>query len=92
MTKDEYIKAAVKAGLAGRKYGSQEHRASVQHLADCLVEAENAQERNAVVEAIVAIGNLSALQQKLAKAGVIDREKRGEVSKSLFSDLAEFTS
>jgi len=91
MKRDELIKASVKYALEGKRhYGSEQHRSSIQWLADKLVEADNAQERNEAVEAIVAIGNLSALQQKLAKAGAIDRNKRGEEAKNLFADLAEF--
>lgn len=85
ITKDEAMAKAVKAALnGGRHYGSVQQKIAITSLANML-DGEN---DDAIIAAIVALGNVSATQQRLAKAGYIDRATReAETSKKSFIDL-----
>jgi hypothetical protein len=84
---DQAMLAAVKAALNGaRKYGTAQHKIAIKNLAMKITAAPE-EEIDVYVDAIVKISNISALQQKLAKAGVIDRESREQVKANLFDAL-----
>jgi predicted nucleic-acid-binding protein len=86
MNADEVMVEAVKTALAGgRTYGNVQHRKAIEtaialYLDDKATAAD-------FTTAIVSMSNISALQQKLAKAGKIDRNERGEAKKNIFAEF-----
>jgi hypothetical protein len=66
------LQAGREAIGAGRRYGIAEHRVAIKNLA-MRITAANESDVDAYVEAIVKLSNISATQQSMAKAGLIDR-------------------
>jgi hypothetical protein len=87
VTADSAMLEAVQAALnGGRLYGTAQHRVAIKNLAMRISAAEE-QDVDAYVDAIVKISNISATQQKLEKAGAIDRIKREQAQRNVFDAL-----
>jgi hypothetical protein len=83
-------KAVLHALHGGRKFGTAEHGVAIGNIAEMMVAAiENGESPSPFVEAIKAIGNLSALQQKLGPDGakLIDRNERGAARENIWANL-----
>lgn len=84
---DQAMLEAVKLALnGGRTYGTSQHRVAIKNLA-MRISAANEADVDAYVEAIVKLSNISAVQQKMAKAGIIDRESKEQGRANLFAAL-----
>lgn len=80
--------SAVKLAMAGgRTYGTAQHRIAIRNLAVRITAASEA-DVDAYVDAIVKLSNISAVQQKMAKAGIIDRETKEQAKANLWKQLS----